>query len=744
MTVLLSLLFFGAVICVIQIIRPNASYFYDVTQRADTLSYQGISLTPGVYQIEMDYRTDTSTSILCTAKDGTVFTGGLQVNGENLHVGKDRADFLMWLFEGTNSLEIYLTNLEDNYAEVGNLAIYETNLLWTMLLTTLLFLMALLIGLSYFRYYDHRYGIDQKRKSVIFVLIVITFIASLPYLLGTNIAGGDLTYHLNRIDALAQGLRDGQFPVRIYSEWPHGYGYADGVMYGNTLILFPALLRILGFTLTTSYNLFAIAINIATVWISYFCFSRIWKSRSIGLVCSALYTLSIFRIYRLVITSAVGEGSAFTFLPLILYGFYFVLTRDPQSRTYRYLWIPLALGYGIVIQTHVLTSEITIFITLFTCICFWKRVFRKESFLILAKGALGALGISLWFLVPFLDYFINENLHVTNVSARTIQDRGLYIAQLAFHWWKVGSNASWPELGMQYSHALGVGMVLMMGFATLFILWFSGKWKMESTSHITLGKFSLIVSGALMLMCLSVFPWDVIQKLGGPIASLVSSLQFTNRFLGWTTVFLIIIYGSCLWFFQAKKQQFYYYIGIVLTFVAVTTSGLYLLDHVATWDHQYVIYNEEGIGMAYLAGAEYLVEGTKEELLEYRDPISSEGVVTQGYQRQGLTSRFFCENTGEQEGYVDLPVLLYKGYQAWDLGSRTELTVVIGFNNCARILIPSDFHGEIILRFSPPIYWRLAEVGSYLGWIVLLSCSVIYLRKHRKEVAQNAILFEQV
>jgi hypothetical protein len=297
---------------------------------------------------------------------------------------------------------------------------------------------------------------------------------------------------------------------------------------------------------------------------------------------------------------------------------------------------------------------------------------------------------------------------------------------------------------MQYSHALGVGMVLIIGFAALFFLWFSGKWKMDSASPIALGKFSFIVSGALMLMCLSVFPWDAIQKLGGPIASLISSLQFTNRFLGWTTLFLVAIYGCCLWFFHVKKQKWYYYLGIVLAFVSVTTSSLYLLDHVATWDHKLVIYNEEGIGMGYLSGAEYLVEGTDQAFLQYRDPISSEGVVTQSYRRQGVTSRFFCENTGEQEGYVDLPVLLYKGYRAWDLGSQTELTVANGFNNCVRILIPLDFYGEIILRFSPPIYWRLAEIGSYLGWLVLLSCSVFYLRKHRKEAAKNEILSEQV
>jgi hypothetical protein len=749
--VIFFVLFFFSLYYVIQIFRSNAVYAYDVSQRTDSLTYQNISLPIGVYQIEMDYQTDTSNAVLCTVKDSTVFTGGLQTNGEFLQVGKGRTNFLMWLFESTHSLEIYLTFLEDHFAEAGNLIIYETDELWTMLLATTLFLMFILLGLAYMRYYDHKYGIGAERKKVIFTIGLITFLVSLPNLLGTNIGGADLTYHLHRIDGVAQGLRNGQFPVRIYPEWPHGYGYADGVMYGNTLLLFPALLRLLGFTVTTSYNLFCIALNLATSWIAYFCFSRIWKDRTIGLICSALYTLSIIRINRLVITAALGDGCALTFLPLILYGFYQIFTQKPKSRSYGRLWIPLALGYGGLIQTHVLTCEITIFVTVVACLYYWKKVFRKETFLILAKGAVGALVISLWFIVPFLDYFLHENLHVTNVSGRTIQERGLYIAQLAFHWWGDGDNLNLSTIGAQYSDAMGVGMIFMLGFTVIFVLWFSGKWKVgkgidptSGNAIISLGKFSFLIGGLLMLMSLSVFPWDSIQKLGGPVASLVSSLQFPKRFLGWATLFLVAIYGCCLWLFQQKKQQWYYYIGIVLTFLALATSSLYLLDYVTAGEGQIIIYNEEGMGMGYLSGAEYLVEGTNQDSLQYRMPTSGEGIVTQDYQRKGLTSRLSCVNSSGQYGYVDLPVLLYTGYRAWDQSTQKELTVMSGENHCVRILIPPGFHSEIILRFVPPISWRLAEIGSYLGWILLLSWGVIYLKAKRKEGSLDANHFVKV
>ena len=192
------------------------------------------------------------------------------------------------------------------------------------------------------------------------------------------------------IEGVKDGLLSGQFPVRLEPEWVNGHGYANGVLYCNALFLFPALLRLLGFTVTASYNMFGIALNVATALIAYYCFAKIFKNHYIGLFCSGLYTLSVFRIYRLMIVTAVGEGSALTFLPLILYGLYRVFTENPREKSYRTAWLPIAFGYAGIMQTHVLTCEITAFLTIIVCLVFIKKIFCLPTFLELAKGAAGA------------------------------------------------------------------------------------------------------------------------------------------------------------------------------------------------------------------------------------------------------------------------------------------------------------------------------------------------------------------
>ncbi len=61
-------------------------------------------------------------------------------------------------------------------------------------------------------------GRDRELNACMFVLIGIAVLTCAPLLQdngGTQ--GSDWAFHLSRIEGIAQGLREGQFPVRIYS-----------------------------------------------------------------------------------------------------------------------------------------------------------------------------------------------------------------------------------------------------------------------------------------------------------------------------------------------------------------------------------------------------------------------------------------------------------------------------------------------------------------------------------------------
>lgn len=728
-------------VCIYKIVEPNNRYRYEGEYTfeqgiatGDTVLFERIALLPGVYYVELEYNTDMDFINSCSILDSSVFRGGLKTNGEQLHSGLDRTGFYMWLLEETEELQVCVSYEGEGSLRTSGVTFIETDQLWTCFLTVILFVFLILACCLTYYYYEKEYGVSGEKKNTFFWIMLISLIASVPYFFHGNVAGADTTYHLQRIEGIKDGLLSGQFPVRIEPEWVQGHGYANAVFYCPALLLIPALLRLAGFTVSVSFNVYCIAMNIATAWISYYCFSRIFKNKQIGIMCSALYTLSIFRTYRFLIMAVVGEGSAITFLPLIFYGLYRIFTENPKDKSYKTAWIPVAAGYAGIIQTHVLTCEITVFLTLVICFICIKKIFRPETFLELAKGALAAIGVSLWYLVPFVDYYLTQNVHIKYVSARTIQDRGLYGAQLLFNYWQFGSNVLLGENGMRLSHALGIGLVLILGLGLFAVLWFSGKLSKKGEPALKLAKASAVLGSLLLLMSLNIFPWDKIQHINGITAALVSSIQFPNRFLGWGTVCLVAVCGYCLLLFRERGQKYCYYAGMLVVLLGVTTSGMYLIDHVIRDQPQVSIYNEEGMGTGNISGAEYLIEGTNPELLTFKNATAGSWVTVLAYEKKYLHVRLTCINELDADSYVELPMLYYKGYRAYEKESGRNLNVCAGDNNVVRVMLPPGFSGEIEVDFVSPLYWRISELISLAVVVSFISISVCKSKKRRGPV----------
>ena len=109
-----------------------------------------------------------------------------------------------------------------------------------------------------------------------------------------------------RIEAIATELKNGVFPVRIGSVWLEQYGYAASVYYGDILLYFPVLLRVLGFGVTASYKAYVVFINAGTAVIGYYSFKGIFGDRRCDLILSLAYSTASYRLTNIYIRSALG------------------------------------------------------------------------------------------------------------------------------------------------------------------------------------------------------------------------------------------------------------------------------------------------------------------------------------------------------------------------------------------------------------------------------------------------------
>lgn len=714
-----------SLLCLVRILMPNrvftfegAGSFLVGVEGAESIPvFENVTLAPGLYHMEMAYSTDTDAISTCTAEDAHVFPGALLVNFDTLYINRSRTDFYMWLFESTDTLTVSVKLAPGSTLMTGDLTVVETNGLWTMLLTVILFCGLCVMGGLLFKVWQELYGVSVKTKSVFLMMVVITLLSSTSFLLDGINLGADLGYHYHRIEAVWAGMISGQFPVRIAPRWLYGQGYADPVFYCNLLLIFPALLRLLGFPLNASYQIFAVAMNAAAAGVAYYSFSRIFKNYKIGICCSGLYTLSAIHLYKFIVTGALGEGTAQIFLPLILLGLYETFASSEQDGMRPNTWICLALGYAGLFQTHVLTTEVTILVTLMFCLVYIRRLFVKEVFCTLLKGAAGAVALSLWYLVPFLDYYLTQDVHIRHVSARTIQGQGADPGLLLRLFERMPATSVFPKDGMQDAYPAGIGAMLAAGVGFFLILWFSGKLKEKNPLRRFI-KISAVFAVILMLFSLKAFPWDRLQAISSLTASLISSLQFPNRFLSWATCLAIAVMGYCILNRRAYfgRAGNYLVLGIMLLTVF---SASFLLEDLNKRYQRFYVYSEEGMNFGYLSGAEYLVQGTEETLLTFDIPHPSEGVSVCDYTNEKLHITARCTNDGQEQGYVDMPLLLYKGYRAWNTDTGERLEITHNANHQLRVLLPAYFSGNIEIKFVSPFYWRAAEIVSLMMLICL-------------------------
>ena len=99
---------------------------------------------------------------------------------------------------------------------------------------------------------------------------------------------------------------------------PKGFSFA--FFYGDTFLYIPAFFRLAGADVQMSYRMFLVLVNGATAFGSFAAFRKIFRDDYTGLLGSALYTMSVYRVFLLYAEAEVGEVLALVFLPFVLAG----------------------------------------------------------------------------------------------------------------------------------------------------------------------------------------------------------------------------------------------------------------------------------------------------------------------------------------------------------------------------------------------------------------------------------------
>ncbi len=524
-------------------------------------------------------------------------------------------------------------------------------------------------------------------------------------------SGVDLAFHLQRIEGVYKGLLSGQFPVRIQPQWIDDHGYAVSVFYGDILFYFPALLRMIGFTLQDAFKIYMLVILTGTTFISFISFKKIFNDETAALAGTVLYVCSNEHIYSRYY-SWVGSFSAMMFYPIILAGLYILFERDIRDKHYKRTWLYLLIGFSGILQTHMISCLLVSLFTAILCIICIKKFFRKETLIEIGKAVGAWVLLNLWFLVPFLQYMTGDyGITATLATDEQIIDRYALLANFT------DAGKTWRDI---FSNNSGIGYAMI-----LVLLCYVLSIPFIKRSKNKIGKESLICFGLVVMgiyFCTDYFPviavarFDIVQKF-------CKAIQYQSRIMG-IVVILLACLGGFLITELKENRKAVLYLTIAFCICAFYQDILYFqslqLEETYLEQLDLISWPADDPYSYAIGNGEYLPVNVNLSDLSREVTYDSEMLQVDNIRRDYLYYELQINNLSNTEQQMIFPLLFYDGYQCKNVKTGEQLQICAGENGMVSVIIPANYDGLLKLDFVGFWYWRLAEIISLLVMMFII------------------------
>jgi len=544
---------------------------------------------------------------------------------------------------------------------------------------------------------------DKKLRYVLF-LLVIWLILIIP-LIDTNIIPGhDCVFHITRFLNIAEAIKNGVFPVRMYADDVQFWGAPVGIFYPSLFFYIPAILKLIGMPVEICYNIFIAFIFLFGIFSSWFGFSLLTKSKNIGFFCTLLYISSGYYLMDAYIRSAIGELLGLSFMPLAIASIE-ILVAKSKVKVKDCVWGILAISA--VIQSHVLCSVALVLFGLFCLIVHYKNISLRQFYRILVITITVFL-LNAHFIIPFLLFY--KNVPITMDFVDGFAEQGwptivLFRFFLAWNFWLFVSVYFFlPKmlrgLNSKSGKALGKSQI-----------------KIKKEFLLTKLYMNYFLAGCLFLFMADLaFPWDLFSLL----KQFFQTMQFPWRFLGISTLCLCVPGGICIHkFLSGKKRKPNGYLVLSVFLICLTSliafSNLAPISSIPDWNMPTKKIFWERITSA--SDTDYLYNDIdKQKLLERGNCYISDGIIS-NYSKSGTNISFSYK--AKNISKIILPLVNYPGYIATDNTGRA-VSIEESDNHMMQLTL-TEGSGEIKIWYKGLPLFAVADyisLFSTLGFLI--------------------------
>lgn len=359
----------------------------------------------------------------------------------------------------------------------------------------------------------------QKNKNYIaYTLIILLGILLCIPLFTMNLNEyNEFRIHIGRVVYVKEILKDGIFPPFISYKNMLTFGYALNIFYGVLTTYIPILISLITGSSIMAIKVFTMLTVILSGITMYAFVKKVTKNGVIALIAGLIYMSAPYKICDIYSRNALGEYTAFIFIPIVFQGIYDILNGDKKGNYF------LVIGASLLILSHTITTIYTALLSIIFIAynfnktknsLFWKQIIIDILLILL---------LTAFYTVPIIEHKIYGdytifNQNMMNSSAIDVYNETNKITD----WFSLETKT-----GLNYSFGL---VIIILLISTIFCFnKVDKKYKDTYTTFLVLAFLSLI-------MCTKLFPWFIMP-------SFLTIIQFAWRMNGFFIFFISLVCG---------------------------------------------------------------------------------------------------------------------------------------------------------------------------------------------------------